>query len=246
MRSIFALLPLAIIFLMPLYSKQILLDEVMNLEDQQRTGVAFLTPNQKIALEEWINKYCNCFSSKANQEDKQNLFLSINIDNGKKIQLNDNSIWEVDPRDYAISEAWLSPFPIKITTSDDPDYPFLLVNKDTGVSIRVKKSQMPAPSEHLPPPATTPSTVPPANTPKAPPPKPASPPPPGHPQPTPPQNQAPGAVPMPPAPNPKVTPSPTVSKPTAPPPSAPQPYKPAPPSPKTSPPPAQKPSQQGY
>lgn len=202
----------ALLSFSPVFSKQLLLDEVMSIEEQKRTGVAYLTPNQKIALEQWVNKNCNCPSTKnVNKEEHQALYLSINIDNGREIQLNDNSIWEVDPRDYLISEAWLTSFPIKIIPSDDPDFPFLLVNKSTGVSVRVRKGIAPPPTPIPAPLAPVPGTTTPA------PPKPATPPP-AQPKPaaapkTPPPKSAPsGAVPMPPAPKPTVTPPATGSK----------------------------------
>jgi hypothetical protein len=137
----------------------IILDEVMSLEDQKRTGVAYLTTNQRIALEDWLNKNCNCTNRIAPPEAKKNLYVSINIDGGKKIQLNDNTIWDVNPHDYPISEAWLASIPIKIDPSDDPEYPFLLVNRNTGESIRVKKGVAPRPRPyHARPPEAQPQT----------------------------------------------------------------------------------------
>jgi hypothetical protein len=118
-----------------------LLDEIMSKDDQRKSGVAYLTPNQRSALEVWINKNCNC-SEKNIQPEQQPLFLSINIDNGRKIQLSDDTVWEVDPRDYPTSEAWLTPIPIKIIPSNDPNYPSLLVNKNTGVSVKVRKAEL--------------------------------------------------------------------------------------------------------
>jgi hypothetical protein len=146
MKRLFPLL--AICFLSPLLSKALVLDEVMSKEDQKRTGVAYLSTNQRIALEQWINQNCNCPSRIAPTEQENNLFVSINIDSGRKIQLNDNSIWDVDPKDYNISEAWLSSIPVKIVPSYDPDYPCLLVNRNTGVSIKVRKGQAPASTPH--------------------------------------------------------------------------------------------------
>ena len=141
-------------FLIPLFSKDLLLDEMMSREDQKKTGVSYLTPKQKIALENWINQNCNCTTQTPSpNEEKKYLFLSINIDNGQKIQLNDNSVWEVAPKDHPISAAWLTPIPIAIVPNDDPDYPYQLINKNTGISIQVKPSEITPtpPSEELPP-----------------------------------------------------------------------------------------------
>jgi hypothetical protein len=215
MKCIFVLSSL--LLLSTAFSQQLLLDDIMSTEDQKSAGVAYLTPNQRIALEQWMNKHCNCPSEKSVSEEKnQGLFMSINIDNGKEIQLNDNSIWEVDPRDYAISEAWLTSFPIKIIPSDDPEYPFLLVNKITGVGIKVRKGVAPRPTPMTPPPTPGPATTTPATPHSAPPnpagQKPAAPN-------TPPSKTGPaGSVPMPAAPKPTVTPPPTIPPSQAPPP----------------------------
>jgi|GEM_PF-865907 len=237
MRHIF-IFP-ALFLLSTAFSQQLLLDDIMSTEDQKKTGVAYLTPNQRIALEEWANKNCNCPSKKPVSEEKnQGLYMSINIDNGKEIQLSDNSIWEVDPRDYAISEAWLTSFPIKISPSDDPEYPFLLVNKITGVSIRVRKGVAPKPTPMTPPPTPGPATITPA-TPNPAPPHPAGPKPATAPKTPPPKTGPTGSVPMPPAPKSTVTPSPTV-----PPSQAPQPMGTPPPGSKPKPAPQPKPPPQ--
>ena len=161
MRSFFMLFTL--IAVAPIFSKQLLLDEVMNKEDQKKSGVAYLTPNQRSVLESWINKNCNCVTNNPTQDkDPTNLSLSINIENGKKIQLSDGSLWEIDPKDYANSQTWLSPFPIKIVPSNDRDFPSLLVNKNTGNSIKAKKidPSSTTPSQTLNPPAQKPITPP--------------------------------------------------------------------------------------
>lgn len=141
MRYLFAL---SALFCIPkLLGGTILLDEVMSVEEQTQTGVAYLTPKQRVALEQWLNVNCNCPSRIAPHKKEKKLYVSINIDSGRMIQLNDNTIWEVDPRDQPISEAWLSSIPIKIVPSDDPDFPYLLVNKNDGISIRVKQGEAP-------------------------------------------------------------------------------------------------------
>lgn len=130
-----------------LQQQQIILDEVMTKDDQKKTGVANLSRNQKIALEAWLN---NTFVLKQKEKaPAAQLSLSINIDNGQKIELSDNSIWEVAPSDVPTAALWITPIPIKITQSNDPAYPYLLVNINNGISIKVKKAQatpMPAPT----------------------------------------------------------------------------------------------------
>ncbi len=116
---------------------QILLDEVMSKEDQKKTGVDKLNKNQKIALEIWLDQ--NFTPKVKTQESENELFLSINIDNGHKIQLSDNTIWEVSPDDVNTSSFWLTPFAVKIIPSGDPKYPCLIVNKDSNVSVKARR-----------------------------------------------------------------------------------------------------------
>jgi hypothetical protein len=140
-----------------------LLDDMMNKEDQRRTGVQNLSPKQKVILEAWLNDHCPCMKEDlAQAPTEQALFLSINIDGGKKIQLSDGSLWEVDPRDTNTSGSWLSPMPIKIIPSGDLNFPSRLMNKNTGISVRARQAILikttPAPQST--PPASSESTAP--------------------------------------------------------------------------------------
>jgi hypothetical protein len=116
----------------------ILLDEVMSRDVQQKTGVANLTPLQKAALEDWLNANFEVKSSKVEKQAPE-IMLSINIEGGRKLQLSDGTMWEVDPNDVVQSSVWITPFPIRIVPSDSADYPFLLVNKTSGVSVKARK-----------------------------------------------------------------------------------------------------------
>lgn len=136
-RSISALILTAISLHCSFLQAQMLLDEVMSKEDQKKTGVNKLNKNQKIALENWLNQ--NFTLKAATKEPQSELFLSINIDNGHKIQLSDNTLWEVSPDDVYTSSFWLTPFAVKIIPSGDPDYPCLIVNKDSNVSVKARR-----------------------------------------------------------------------------------------------------------
>lgn len=125
---------------------QILLDDVMSKDDQKKSGVANLSLKQKVYLENWINKTFVlkteqiCPDAPAKMEAESPLTLSINIDNGQKLELSDNSMWEVDPKDLATSAIWIIPFPIKVTPNNDPNYPFTLTNINTGASVKARKA----------------------------------------------------------------------------------------------------------
>src|SRR5579862_3339262 len=93
---------------------QIVLDEVMSRDDQKKTGVVKLTANEKIALEAWLNK--NFVLKTEEKATKSGLSLSINIDHGRKLQLSDNSLWEIAPDDVSKAAVWITPFPVQISS----------------------------------------------------------------------------------------------------------------------------------
>ena len=121
------------------------LDEVMPKEVQQKAGINKLSPKEKIELENWLNQTFVLKVQKAPPAPE--LSLSININNGKQLQLSDRSIWEIAPSDVPTSSVWITPFPVKIVPSNDPDYPFLIVNTNSGVSVKAKKLPPPAPAQ---------------------------------------------------------------------------------------------------
>ncbi|MBS0605407.1 MAG: hypothetical protein KF898_04455 [Parachlamydiales bacterium] len=145
----------------------ILLDEVMSRDVQQKTGVANLTPLQKAALEDWLNANFEVKSSKVERQAPE-IMLSINIEGGRKLQLSDGTMWEVDPNDVVQSSVWITPFPIRIVPSDSTDYPFLLVNKTSGVSVKARKVVPGSEAERKQPSPPTMTSQPPTTQPTAP------------------------------------------------------------------------------
>jgi hypothetical protein len=125
------------LMLSSLSAEQIILDDVMTRDEQQRTGVSKMSLKQKIELENWINRTFVLKNPAA--EHQTALSMSININNGQKLQLSDESIWEIDPNDVPTAAVWITPFPVDLVPSKDADYPFLIVNKNTGVSVKARK-----------------------------------------------------------------------------------------------------------
>ncbi|MBI3236840.1 MAG: hypothetical protein HYZ48_03970 [Chlamydiales bacterium] len=151
------LLALLLLQTLPGYT-YFLLEDVMSKDVQRRTGVIGLNSKQKRALETWLNEK---FELKTPQREEQNtgLFLSINIDGGKKLQLSDGTFWEIAPSDVATSSIWITPFPVRISNSTDPNYPFVLTNTISGVAVRARQAsatpavqpeQPPSPEQNLP------------------------------------------------------------------------------------------------
>jgi hypothetical protein len=147
MRSAaFAFISIALALIFSPLEAQIILDEVMSRDEQKKTGVANLSRTQKIALEAWLNQK---FVLKTKEEATQpELSLSINIDHGQKLELSDNSLWEIAPSDVQTSAVWIIPFPVKIASSGDPEYPCLIINLNSGASVKARpvpsRAQTPA------------------------------------------------------------------------------------------------------
>lgn len=111
----------------------------MSVEEQKETGVYCLTPDQRMKLENWIDKHCRLYCMEQREMSTKNLSLFTNIDGGRKLELSNGNIYEVSPDDLNVSSSWITPFPLRIEASDDPYYPLRLVNIHTGRSVKVKK-----------------------------------------------------------------------------------------------------------
>lgn len=127
-------------------SGRIYLNDAMSQKEQRKTGVADLNYQQKLALEQWLN---DNFVSKNHVEEKKvsDIYLSQNINNGKRLELSDGSLWEVSPLDVSKASFWIVPFPLELIDNSDPrdkdQYPKKIVNKNTNVSIKVRMAQPP-------------------------------------------------------------------------------------------------------
>jgi hypothetical protein len=113
----------------------ILLDQMMSSEEQKQTGVAELTNSQKMALEQWIDAHF------VEKKSDKSLYLAFNSNNGKTLQLSDGSVYEVAPQDRLKTALWITPFPIRVEASGDPNYPIKLVNENTGENVKAKQVQ---------------------------------------------------------------------------------------------------------
>jgi hypothetical protein len=138
-RSTFVIVVASLALLMTqLQAQDFILDDVMSRDDQRKTGVSTLTIGQKLALESWLNKNFVLKPKEQTPQPQPELSLSINIDNGQKLRLSDNSLWEIAPNDVQTAAVWITPFPVQIKSSGDPDYPCLLVNLNSGMSVKAR------------------------------------------------------------------------------------------------------------
>lgn len=122
-----------------------LLNDVMSLEEQQKTGVANLTPDQRAELELWLNlNFIPKPVTPPPPSVKQApVTLSENLNNGKQLRLSDGSLYEVSPDDVGLTGFWITPFEVKILPSRDATYPVLLVNTNTGTAVKAKQISPP-------------------------------------------------------------------------------------------------------
>jgi DNA-binding transcriptional regulator PaaX len=113
----------------------------MTPEEQSRTGVSSLSPQQKMALQEWLNRE---FVLKHPREDGQGaLTLVESLENGKMVTLSDGSTYEVEPKGRLFTSLWLTPVPIEVGISGDAEYPCKLTNQLSGTAVNARKVARP-------------------------------------------------------------------------------------------------------
>lgn len=119
-----------------------LLDDVMTREEQHRTGIDKLNAKQKMELEKWLNANFDMKSGEPEPASRQ-VDLSVNVNNGKRLRMSDGSLYEIAPGDVVYTALWITPFPLKITETDDPYYPYKITNTNTGRSVMAKEIEPP-------------------------------------------------------------------------------------------------------
>ncbi|MDN3504890.1 MAG: hypothetical protein P0S95_04880 [Rhabdochlamydiaceae bacterium] len=113
------------------------LDHYIPMPVQKKYGLNLLTTAQKSELASWL-KGVNFKPPQA-----MNSTLSLNISNGQFIQLDDGTVWEIDPSEMAISQGWLSPVQITVTKTDvETQYPYKLYNTATQNAVSAKRVTM--------------------------------------------------------------------------------------------------------
>lgn len=117
------------------------INDLMSIEDQNKTGVIRLNQKQKMELAKWLVKH-GYYDDLKSYEVLHAVTVSINIHNGKIIQLSDDSVWEIAPDDVVTSQSWLSAIPIKITKSKNPQYPYILTNLLNNSFVKAKKGKL--------------------------------------------------------------------------------------------------------
>lgn len=115
------------------------INDLMSIEDQNKTGVIRLTQNQKMELAKWLVAH-GYYQDEKNYEVLSGPKVALNVYDGKIIQLSDNSVWEISPEDRKTSQSWLSSIPIQVTKASDTKWPYILTNLLTNESVKAKPS----------------------------------------------------------------------------------------------------------
>jgi hypothetical protein len=138
MQLIRAISALAIFGATALYTTKLIatihLDQVMTVDEQKKTGVAKLSETQRKELEAWINSK---FILKTANSPEETISVQVNLNNGSRLLLSNNALYEVAPTDQAQASAWLSVI-VTIEPSGDPAYPWKITNTATKSSIKAK------------------------------------------------------------------------------------------------------------
>ncbi len=135
----------SLLFAYKSYSPTNTLDTHMTPSDQRKTGVHKLSPEEKKALQQWINKH---HIKRPGTRPNEYPVISEVISGGAYLRLSDGSIWEVIPADWAISQSWITPVEIIPEKEPHSEDLYILTNSLTGSTIRAKKiSSLPKSAE---------------------------------------------------------------------------------------------------
>lgn len=125
---------------------------MMSDEEMEQTGIAKLTIQERMALQDWIEEHHS--KKVVAQNKKSGPILQEIIKGGRYIRLSDNSLWEIAVSDTPITQGWITPTEIKVAPSNDPEYPYTLTNSLTGSTVKARKAQSTTPEQPPASPAT--------------------------------------------------------------------------------------------
>jgi hypothetical protein len=125
-------------------------DASMTSQEMKQTGMAKLSSKEKTALQNWIDAHYTKKEVVAGPKTAAKpAILEENLKNGSYIRLTDNSLWEINPADTPITQGWITPVEIKVTTTNDTSYPYTLTNSLTSSKVRARKVETTTPSAPL-------------------------------------------------------------------------------------------------
>lgn len=133
-------------------AQQLKLDQIMSKADQKQTGVSKLTARERKELEMWMTQFA-INAMKVGQGQGQagagkapgvyrggakGHWIQKVIERGSMVQLEDGSIWQISPLSKVDAILWLVAEQIVVTRSENPLYPYMLINTDGQSNAEVK------------------------------------------------------------------------------------------------------------
>jgi len=116
-------------------------DNEMSSQEKKQTGISRLSEKEKALLQNWIENHYEKRAEPIEGGTQENGTLQENLKNGSYIRLSNNTLWNIHPKDTPITQAWITPVEITVTSTGDADYPYKLTNSLTGSSVRARKAQ---------------------------------------------------------------------------------------------------------
>ncbi len=123
------------------YSPNQSLDTHMSPEDEEDTGLNKLTPQEKQALQNWINAH-HYIKASSQVRPHQDLTPEVSevLGNGSYVKLSDKTLWKIHPNDRNITYGWITPVDIIVKKNGTKNYPYTLTNSLTGSTVRAQKA----------------------------------------------------------------------------------------------------------
>lgn len=135
---------------LPLLLVATALQTEMTPQEKKSTGLYKLNQRERGALQRWIE--ANYSAKTVKEAPAQKSLLEENLQDGRYIRLKDGTTWEIRPEDTPITQAWITPVDIAVSSNDDPVYSYTLTNTLTKSSVRAQKvSAVPRPLPTTPP-----------------------------------------------------------------------------------------------
>lgn len=128
------------LLLLPLALFAAPLDQQMSAADRKSAGLFKLTEKEKANLERWIGaRYQPRPAPLLSRGEVLSATLEENLHSGRYIKLSDGTIWNIRPLDTPITQSWITPVEISVSSSSDATYPYTLTNSLTGSSVLARR-----------------------------------------------------------------------------------------------------------
>ena len=138
------------------------LDKLMSKDEQTATGVSKLSASEREALEVWLTNFALRAMQAAQNMPPQNVpaqkpgqarpapavgpYAGVNmrhwiknvVERGQTIQLEDGSIWQINPFNKVDAILWMAVERITVVDSGNALYPYKLINSDSKSTAEAK------------------------------------------------------------------------------------------------------------